>query len=263
MGFNSPGQSTHKTTLVGGGERKFDKPPLRNGGVAFELALRVDNMETAVPKLYQETLQPNDYRLRPDPARRVVKTHDSEWGPRARKAGRQPTGGAPATGPPGEEWCPARGPRVNPRDASTLSTRTGHLPNDLAPSLMPQLHDTSEQEAGGESTESALATRGPAPAHGHPGAETTSLGLLNTTPTRRPRLIDSDWRLPPDQSAASGQRPPARPTAWNNDSKGCRTQEARILPWGLPRAVHSQNHPSWRRRAQVHLISSNFFLIFT
>jgi hypothetical protein len=42
----------------------------------LELALRVDNMEIAVPKLYPETLQPNDYRPRPDPAPRVVRTHD-------------------------------------------------------------------------------------------------------------------------------------------------------------------------------------------
>ncbi len=73
--------------------------------MALELALTVDNMENAVPQLYQKTLQPDDYRLRPDPARRVVKTHDSERGPRARKAGHQPAVGTPATGPP-EEGAP-------------------------------------------------------------------------------------------------------------------------------------------------------------
>ncbi len=51
-----------------------------------------------------------------------------------------------------------------------------------------------------------------------------------TTPTRRSKLIDSEWRLPPDQPSASSQRPSARLTARNNDSEGCRTQEARIQP---------------------------------
>ncbi len=130
--------------------------------MALELAFRVDNMETAVPKLYPDTLQPDNYRLSPDPARRAVKMHDSEWGPRARKAGHQPTG-VLRNGTPRRGRYPARDPRVNPRDASTLPTQTGYLPTYLAPSLMPQLHDAWEQEAGGEITESALATHGPAP----------------------------------------------------------------------------------------------------
>ncbi len=110
--------------------------------MALELALRVDNKETAVPKLYPDTLQPNDYRPEPDPARRATKTHDSERGPRARQAGHQPTGAAPATGLTGAEGAPL-GAYVNHQwDASTLLTRTGYYhPIILAPSLMPQLHD--------------------------------------------------------------------------------------------------------------------------
>ncbi len=120
--------------------------------MALELALRVDNIETAVPKLYPDTLQPNDYRLRPDPARRAVKTHDSERGPRARKAGHRPTGGAPAMGPLGAEGAPLGAHESTQGTLQTLTTRTDHLPTYLAPSLMPQLHDTWEQEAGGENT---------------------------------------------------------------------------------------------------------------
>ena len=108
----------------------------------LEPALRVDNKETAVPKLYPDTFQPNDYRPEPDPARRAAKTHDSERGPRARKAGHQPTGAAPATGLPGAEVAPLGAYESTSRDASTLSTRTGHYhPTILAPSLMQQLHD--------------------------------------------------------------------------------------------------------------------------
>ena len=41
MGFNSPEQFTsHSPLPVDGGERKFVKPPRRNGGVALELAFR-------------------------------------------------------------------------------------------------------------------------------------------------------------------------------------------------------------------------------
>ncbi len=99
----------------------------------------MDNKEIAVPKLYPETLQPNDYRPRPDPA---VKTHDLERGPRARKAGHQPTGDAPATGLPGAEGAPLGAHESTQGTPSILPTRTGyHLPIILAPSLMPQLHD--------------------------------------------------------------------------------------------------------------------------
>ena len=38
----------------------------------MELALRVDIVETVVPKQYPDLYKPNDYRLRPDPARRAV-----------------------------------------------------------------------------------------------------------------------------------------------------------------------------------------------
>ncbi len=77
--------------MVGGGERKFDKQPRRNGWVALDLALRVGNMETTVPQLYRSLSSPSTIGSIPDPAQRAVKTHDSERGPRARKAGHQPS----------------------------------------------------------------------------------------------------------------------------------------------------------------------------
>jgi hypothetical protein len=115
-----------------------DEPPRRNGGVAMELALRVDNKETTVPKLYPETLLLINYRPGPDPARRAAKMHDSEGVPRARKASHQPTGAAPATGLPRAEGAPlgAYKPTVTGRLDS--ATRIGdHHPIILAPSLIP------------------------------------------------------------------------------------------------------------------------------
>ena len=65
---------------------------------------------------------------------------------------------------------------------STLPTRTGYLPSDLALSLMPQLHDAVEQEPGGESFGTAWMPTGPAPIYGRPGADTTFPGLPDSTP---------------------------------------------------------------------------------
>ncbi len=129
----------------------------------MELALRVDNMETAVPKLYPDTLQAQRLSAQAGPC--------PTCGQNARLGMGAPS---PQSGPPTHERCfrkgtprrgrcPARGPRVIPRDASTLPTRTGHLPSYLAPSLMPQLHGALEQKAGGESTVSVLVTHGIAP----------------------------------------------------------------------------------------------------
>ena len=69
-------------------------------------------------------------------------------------------------GPLGVESAPL-GAHASTQGTSNPSTRTGILPRYLAPSLMPQLHDALEQEAGGESAESALVTPGMLP-HGHP-----------------------------------------------------------------------------------------------
>ncbi len=150
--------------------------------MALELALRVDNMEASVPQLYRRLSSPSTIGSRPDPARRAGKMHDSERGPQARKAGHHPTGGAPSKGPPGEDGAPLGVHESSPRDTSTPLTRTGYLPNDLALSLMPQLHDAMEQEPGGESFGTASVPTGPAPAHGRPGADTTFPELPDSTP---------------------------------------------------------------------------------
>ena len=117
---------------------------------------------------------------------------------------------------PRRGWCPARGPRVNPRDTSTLSTRTGYLPNDLAPSLMPQLHDAMEQEPGGESFGTASVPTGPAPAHGRPGADTTFSGTARLD-AQGLSTRAGDYHL---SSAASGQCPRARPMHGTTTRKG-------------------------------------------
>ena len=151
---------------------------------------------------------------------------------------------SPQSGPPTHGWCsrngtprrgrcPARGPRVNPRDASNPTTRTGHLPTYLAPSLMPQLHDTWEQEAGGKNTEECVGDpRGPVPTHGRPGAETTSPRISQYDSDSTPKA----YRLGLETTTRPVNRfrsmPGARPTAWNNDSEGCRTHEARTSPHG-------------------------------
>ena len=79
--------------------------------MALELALRVDNVETAVPKQYPDLYKPSDNRLKPDPARRAV---NARLGMGASSS---------PSGPLTHEWCflkgtprrgkyPARGPRV-------------------------------------------------------------------------------------------------------------------------------------------------------
>ena len=193
----------------------------------MELALRVDNMETAVPQLYRILSSPSTIGSRPDPARRVVKTHDSERGPRARQAGHQPTEVLPQRDSFGAEGAPL-GAHESTRGTSNPSDSDRLPPERPGSSLMPQLHDATEQEAGAQV----------------PGVRRTPTGLLSYSdnPARTPPLLELSDSTPKayrlgletttHQSAASGQRPGARPNAWNNDSDGCVTQETRTLPHG-------------------------------
>ncbi len=104
----------------------------------MELALRVDNKATAVPKLYPDTLQLIDYRPGLDPVRRAAKLHDSERAARARKASHQPTGAAPATGLPGAVGAPLGAYKSTVMGRLDSETRiSDHHPTTLAPSLMP------------------------------------------------------------------------------------------------------------------------------
>ena len=112
--------------------------------------------------------KPIDYRLRPDPARRAVKTHDSEWGPRARQAGHRPTSGAPAKGPLGAEGAPLG---AHESTQGTLQTLR------LGPASQSDAAAARHMGAGSgrrEYRECAGDPRGLVPTHGHPGAETTS-----------------------------------------------------------------------------------------
>ena len=102
-------------------------------------------------------------------------------GPEPAKRATIPRAVLPQRDPPART-VPRSGSTSQPRDTSTLPTRTGYLPSDLALSLMPQLHNAMEQEPGGESSRTVWIPTGPAPAHGRPGADTTFLELPESTP---------------------------------------------------------------------------------
>ena len=81
---------------------------------------------------------PSTIGSRPDPARRVVKTHDSEWGPRARKAGHQTRGGCSRNGTPPARKVPRSGStsqpmgRFNPSDSDRLPPEQPGSQSDAA-----------------------------------------------------------------------------------------------------------------------------------
>ena len=195
----------------------------------MELALRVDKMDTAVPKLYPDT--PQAQRLSAPTGPCPTCSQDPRLGMGAP---------SPPSGPlthercsrertPRRGRCLARGPRVKPRDASTLLTRTGYLLIYLAPSLMPKLHDTWEQEAGGENVKSALATLGIAPTW-TPGAETTTPCTTQHDFDSTPKAYRLGVETTTHQSTASGQFLPARPNAWNIDSEGAELRRRVLFP---------------------------------
>ena len=162
-------------------------------------------------------------------------------GARARQAGHRPTGAAPATGLPGAEGAPL---------GAHESTTKGRLSPADSDRLPPRDHAGSQSDGAAarrigagdgrrEDRECGRQARGPLPHEAIPGRNLPLSEPLAATPTRRPRRIDSDRRLAPDQSSASSQRPPARLAAGNGDSQGCRTQEARVQPT----AAAPQGHP--------------------
>jgi hypothetical protein len=130
------------------------------------------------------------------------------------------------------------------------STTKGRLSPADSDRLPPRDHAGSQSDGAGarrigagdgrrEDRECASQPRGPLPHEAIPGWNLPLSEPLAATPTRRPRRIDSDRRLAPDQSSASSQRPPARLAAGNDDSQGCRTLEARVQPT----AAAPQGHP--------------------
>ena len=209
----------------------------------MELALRVDNKEIAVPKLYCTRRLSSPTTIGPDRTLPDVRSRRTtrKRGPRARKAGHQPTGVAPATGLPGAEGAPL---------GAHESTTKGRLSPADSDRLPPRDHAGSQSDGAAarrigagdgrrEDRECGRQARGPLPHEAIPGRNLPLSEPLAATPTRRPRRIDSDRRLAPDQSSASSQRPPARLAAGNDDSQGCRTQEARVQPT----AAAPQGHP--------------------
>ncbi len=212
----------------------------------MELALRVDNMEASVPQLYRSLSSPSTIGSRPDPARctrRAGKMHDSERGPEPAKRATIPRAVLPQRDPPA---------RTVPRSGSTSQPK-GHL--------YPSDSDRLPPERPGSQSDAAAARR-----HGAGTGRRefrdcvdTHGACSRTRTTRRGYHLPGTARLDAQglstragdyhpSSAASGQRPGARPNAWNNDSEGCRTQKTRILPTVLlPGDGPAREVPSWFR----------------
>jgi hypothetical protein len=164
-------------------------------------------------------------------------------GPEPTKRATIPRAVLPYRDPPART-VPRSGSTSQPRDSSTLPTRIGHLPSDLALSLMPQLHDAMEAGAGRQKFQECVDTHGASSrtrttrrGHHLPGtARIDAQGLSTRAGDYHP------------SSAASGRRPRDRPNAWNNDSEGCRNQATRILPTALlPGDGPAREEPSWFR----------------
>ena len=185
-------------------------------------------METTVPKLYQQTLQPIDYRLKTGPCPTCGQDARLGTGAPSPQSGPPAHGGTPATGPLRRGRCPARGPRVNPRDASTPSD-SDRLPPER-PGSQSDAAAARHYGAGGGRRKFRDCVGNPRACspRGQPGADTTSPGTARLD-AQGLSTRAGDYH---PSSAASGQRPGARSNSWNNNSEGCRIQETRILPHG-------------------------------
>ena len=159
MGFKSPGQSTHK----------HKPPPLtaasassisRHGGTLgwlWNLRSGVDNGGQRT-QLYLTYLA---HRLsaRPDPARRAGATTRLGTGALSPPSRPPPLGQRSLHGTPGAGCASLRVHELT-RGQSYPTTRTGHLPADLAFSLMPQLHDAMEAGTGRPDVQECVDTHG-------------------------------------------------------------------------------------------------------
>ena len=112
--------------------------------MALELALRVDNLEASVPQLYLSPLTIG--KTGPCPTCWNERT-TRNGGPEPSKADHHPSGGTPSTGSPGADSAPL-GVHESNKGQLYPPTRTGHLPGNLALSLMQQLHDAIGAGAG-------------------------------------------------------------------------------------------------------------------
>ena len=163
-------------------ERTLGERPRRNGGVALELALGVDSRETAVPKLYPETLQPNDSRPDADPARRATRRTTRKGGPEPAKRATNPRAMLPQRDSPARK-VPRSGPTSQPKGRLNPSVSDRPLPPDH-PGSQSDAAAAQRIGAGGGRREyrecaGKLQPTGTAPAQGHPGAETASLGTTH------------------------------------------------------------------------------------
>jgi hypothetical protein len=147
-------------------------------------------MEASVPQLYRSLSSPSTIGSRPDPARRAGKMHGSERGPRARKAGHHPTGGARSTGPPGAEGAPL--------GVHESESTKGHLYPSDSDRLPPERPGSQSDAAAARRYGAGTGRREFRDCVGTHGAcSRTRHHLSRNCPTRRPRLIDPGRRLPP------------------------------------------------------------------
>ena len=116
--------------------------------MALELALRVDNVETVVPKPYPDTLQAQRLSAQTGPGPTCGERTTRNGGLELTKRATDPRAVLPQRDPSALK-VPRSGPTSLPRNDK--HPRLGPAPSRsyLAPSLMPQLHDAWEQEAGG------------------------------------------------------------------------------------------------------------------
>jgi hypothetical protein len=95
---------------------------------------------------------------------------------------------------------PRSGPTSQPKGRSTLSTRTGTLPGYLAEAGSQSDATAARRIGAGGGRRQCRECAGDPRDRSHMDTRRgipPLPALLNTTPIRRPRLIDSEWRLPP------------------------------------------------------------------
>ena len=116
--------------------------------MALELALRVDNVETVVLKPYQDTLQALRLSAQTGPGPTCGERTTRNGGLELPKRATDLRVVLPQRDPSARK-VPRSGPTSLPRNDEHPGLGQAPSRSHLAPSLMPQLHDAGEQEAGG------------------------------------------------------------------------------------------------------------------
>jgi hypothetical protein len=199
----------------------------------LELALRVDNVETVVPKPYPDTLQAQRLSAQTGPGPTCGERTTRNGGLELAKRATDPRVVLPQKDPSARK-VPRSGPTSLPRNDE--HPRLGPAPSRRPPGSQSDAAAARRRGAGGgrQSAGSALVTQ--TARHGHPAWQPSLLDHSSTTLIRRSRLSDSE-KSPPSVSRRFRTQPWGSTDAWNLDSDGCRTQEARTQPraprgWG-------------------------------